>query len=148
MSINANSLSITDALVDFLRESGLEQTVMDRQIEEVWPQVMGETVQQLTRSVEVKDGMLYVRVNSAALKAQLFENRFELVRKLNEAVGAPAISGDSCVPVALMKNSSQAMLLIMKNSANGLNVSEKQSVTHYSTGATWNYRDISDTMDI
>lgn len=91
MSISANSLSITDALVDFLRESGLEQTVMDRQIEEVWPQVMGETVQQLTRSVEVKDGMLYVRVNSAALKAQLFENRFELVRKLNEAVGAPAI---------------------------------------------------------
>lgn len=91
MSISANSLSITDALMDFLRESGLEQTVMDRQIEEVWPQVMGETVQQLTRSVEVKDGMLYVRVNSAALKAQLFENRFELVRKLNEAVGAPAI---------------------------------------------------------
>ena len=91
MSINANSLSITDALVDFLRESGLEQTVMDRQIEEVWPQVMGETVQKLTRSVEVKDGMLYVRVNSAALKTQLFENRFELVRKLNEAVGAPAI---------------------------------------------------------
>ena len=91
MSINANSLSITDALVGFLRESGLEQTVMDRQIEEVWPQVMGETVQQLTRSVEVKDGMLYVRVNSAALKTQLFENRFELLRKLKEAVGAPAI---------------------------------------------------------
>ena len=91
MPINANTLSITDALVDFLRESGLEQTVMDRQIEEVWPQVMGETVQKLTRSVEVKDGMLYVRVNSAALKTQLFENRFELVRKLNEAVGAPAI---------------------------------------------------------
>ena len=91
MPTSANTLSITDALVDFLRESGLEQTVMDRQIEEVWPQVMGETVQQLTRSVEVKDGMLYVRVNSAALKTQLFENRFELVRKLNEAVGAPAI---------------------------------------------------------
>ena len=91
MPTNTNSCSITDALVDFLRESGLEQTVMDRQIEEVWPQVMGESVQKLTRSVEVKDGMLYVRVNSAALKTQLFENRFELVRKLNEAVGAPAI---------------------------------------------------------
>ena len=91
MPTSANTLSITDALVDFLRESGLEQTVMDRQIEEVWPQVMGETVQKLTRSVEVKDGMLYVRVNSAALKTQLFENRFELVRKLNEEVGANVI---------------------------------------------------------
>ena len=84
-------MNITDAIVDFLRESGLEQPVMEVQMEEVWPQVMGETVAKLTRSVEVKDGMLIVHVNSAALKAQLFENRFELVKKLNEAVGADVI---------------------------------------------------------
>ena len=84
-------MNITDAIVDFLRESGLEQPVMEVQMEEIWPQVMGETVAKLTRSVEVKDGMLIVHVNSAALKAQLFENRFELVKKLNEAVGADVI---------------------------------------------------------
>ena len=83
--------SISEALVDFLRQTGLEQSVMDVQIEEVWPRVMGETVQRLTRRIEVHDGVLYVYVNSAALKTQLFENRFELIRKLNEAVGAPAL---------------------------------------------------------
>ena len=88
---NANSSSITDALFEYLRESGLEQSVLEVQIEEIWPQVMGETVTKLTRSVEVKDGMLIVRVSSAALKTQLFENRFELVRKLNEAVGSNII---------------------------------------------------------
>ena len=84
-------MNISDALVAYLRESGLEQSVLDVQIEEIWPQVMGDVVTRLTRSVEVRDGVLYVRVNSAALKTQLFENRFELVRKLNEAVGAKAI---------------------------------------------------------
>ena len=84
-------MNIGDALIAYLRESGLEQSVLDVQIEEVWPQVMGDVVNRLTRSVEVRDGVLYVRVNSAALKTQLFENRFELVRKLNEAVGAKAI---------------------------------------------------------
>ena len=74
-----------------MRESGLEQSVLEVQVEEVWPHVMGDIVTKLTRSVEVKDGMLIVRVNSAALKTQLFENRFELVRKLNEAVGAEVI---------------------------------------------------------
>lgn len=85
------AMSISDALVDYLRESGLEQSVLDMQIEQVWPRVMGETVTKLTRSIEMRDGMLIVHVNSAALKAQLFENRFELVRKLNAAVGANAI---------------------------------------------------------
>lgn len=84
-------MSISQALVAYIRESGLEQSVLDVQIEEVWPKVMGETVRKLTRSVEVRDGVLYVRVNSAALKTQLFENRFELIRKLNEAVGALAL---------------------------------------------------------
>lgn len=85
------AMSISDALVDYLRESGLEQSVLDMQIEQVWPRVMGEPVTKLTRSIEMRDGMLIVHVNSAALKAQLFENRFELVKKLNEAVGANAI---------------------------------------------------------
>ena len=85
------AMSISDALVDYLRESGVEQSVWDMQIEQVWPRVMGETVTKLTRSIEMRDGMLIVHVNSAALKAQLFENRFELVKKLNEAVGANAI---------------------------------------------------------
>lgn len=84
-------MELGEALVKYLQESGLEQSVMDVQIEEVWPRVMGETVRQLTRSIEVKDGVLYVHIRSAALKAQLFENRFELVKKLNEAVGAPAL---------------------------------------------------------
>lgn len=88
---SANTLSISDALVAYLRDSGLEQSVLEVQIEEAWPKVMGEVVTRLTRSVEVKNGVLIVRVNSAALKTQLFENRFELVNKLNEAVGAKVI---------------------------------------------------------
>lgn len=75
----------------YLRESGLEKPVLEVQVEEAWPKVMGDIVTKMTRSVEMKDGMLIVRVNSAALKTQLFENRFELVRRLNEAVGAEVI---------------------------------------------------------
>lgn len=84
-------MSLDEAVIGFLRESGLEQSVLDVQVEEAWPRVMGDMVNSLTRSVEVKNGILIVRVSSAALKAQLFENRFELVSKLNEAVGANAI---------------------------------------------------------
>ena len=84
-------MELSDAIVQYLRESGLEQSVLKVQVEEAWPRVMGDVVNRLTRSVEVKDGVLIVHINSAALKTQLFENRFELVSKLNEAVGAKVI---------------------------------------------------------
>ena len=89
--MDGKATDLTEALFAYLRESGLEQPVLEVQVEEIWPKVMGSLVASMTRSVEVKDGMLIVRGNSAALKAQLFENRFELVKKLNEAVGANVI---------------------------------------------------------
>lgn len=89
--MDGKATDLTEALFAYLRESGLEQPVLEVQVEEIWPKVMGSLVASMTRSVEVKDGMLIVKVNSAALKAQLFENRFELVKKLNEAVGANVI---------------------------------------------------------
>lgn len=84
-------LSIADVLNTYLRETGLEKTVLEDKVVALWPQVMGDTVARLTRSVEVKDGMLIVHISSAALKAQLFECRFDLVKKINDAVGANAI---------------------------------------------------------
>lgn len=88
---NDKTLSLTDSLMNFLRGTELEKSVLKVQVEEVWPQVMGETVGKLTRSVELKNGVLIVHLSSAALKTQLFENRFELVKKLNAALGADAI---------------------------------------------------------
>ena len=89
--IRGNSLSIADVLNIYLRETGLEKTVLEDKVVALWPEIMGDTVARLTRSVEVKNRMLIVHISSAALKAQLFECRFELVKKINDAVGGNAI---------------------------------------------------------
>ena len=60
-------MDLNDALVQYLRESGLEQSVLEVQVEEAWPRVMGDVVNRLTRSVEVKDGVLYVRRGTALI---------------------------------------------------------------------------------
>ena len=82
---------ISAALTDFLRENGLEKPIMERRVAEFWPEVMGNSVARLTRQVEVDNGLLKVKLSSAALRAQLFECRFELIKKLNDAVGAEVI---------------------------------------------------------
>lgn len=84
--------SIGDLLTDYLRESGLEKQLLERQVVDKWPEVMGPAVARLTRSVELNNGVLMVRISSAALKAQLFECRKEVVAKLNASVGAQIVS--------------------------------------------------------
>ena len=55
------------------------------------PTVLGKTVAQYLGESYVKNGVLYVHIRSAALRSQLFDIRFELLRKLNEAAGAKVL---------------------------------------------------------
>ncbi len=83
--------SIGQAIMDFLRENQLEQPLLERRVVTLWAELMGPTVASLTRSVDVQDGVLKVKLSSSALRQQLFECRFELVKKFNETVGATVI---------------------------------------------------------
>lgn len=83
---------IGDVIAEYLRESGLEKPLLEKELIACWPDVMGPMVARLTRSVELKNGTLFVHLNSAALKAQLFICRHELVDKLNNHVGGKVIN--------------------------------------------------------
>jgi len=87
----AKPTSITELLAQYLREQGLEQTILGDELIALWPKVMGEQVARLTGKIEIKDQVLHVQIRSAALRQQLFECRTALIQKLNEAVGASII---------------------------------------------------------
>ncbi len=80
--------AIGELLADFIHGSELEQPLLERKVLTLWPELLGPTIAQMTGEIQVKNGVLLVHIRSAALKAQLFEVRYELVRKLNAAVGA------------------------------------------------------------
>ncbi len=82
---------IGELLADFIHGSELEQPLLERKVLALLPQVLGQTVVQYMGESEVKNGILYVHIRSAALKAQLFDIRHELVAKLNQAAGAKVL---------------------------------------------------------
>lgn len=82
---------ISEILGESLRAMGLEKSYLEHRIIEVFPTVISPTVAHYTRDIQVEDGMLTLHVTNAALRQELFEHRFDLVRKLNHAVGGEAI---------------------------------------------------------
>jgi len=79
--------AIGEILADFIHGSELEQPLLERKIVALWPEVLGPTLAQMTGEIHMKNGVLYVHIHSAALRMQLFEHRYDLVKKLNEAAG-------------------------------------------------------------
>lgn len=77
----------------FCRENNLEKKLLEKKLIRSWQTVMGNTISQLTRGIEIKNGILFLYINNAALKQQLFEQRDKVVQKLNNFLGISLIKG-------------------------------------------------------
>lgn len=86
-------LSIGDILPQYLRDAGLEKPLLERQIADRWSEIMGVTVARYTREVKVENGVLYLRLSNAALRSQLFEQRHQLIEKINTTIGGKVLTG-------------------------------------------------------
>ena len=87
-----NTEQVGAVVAQFLREQGLEKPLLEHRLVEAWPELMGPLVAKYTGKIEIKNGVLLVRITSAALRQELFIARQQLVEKLNQHVGADIIS--------------------------------------------------------
>lgn len=75
----------------FLRENGLEQALLEKHVVEVWTDVVGVPLARYTSNPQMRDGTFFVHVSSAPLRQEFFQGRKELIRRLNDAVGATVV---------------------------------------------------------
>lgn len=87
-----NSESVTNVVHRFLREYGLESPLNQYRLLAQWEKVMGSEVARQTRKLYIRNQSLCVELTSPALRMDLMMRRTELVRRLNEAVGAQVIT--------------------------------------------------------
>ena len=83
--------NITDLLQRFLRSEGLETPLNEVRIVNAWPEVVGHVIMRYTGNCFVKNQKLYVQLTSPALRSDLMLARENLVKRLNDAVGAQVI---------------------------------------------------------
>ncbi len=75
-----------------LRLQGLETPLLQKRLVEGWPTVAGDAIARHTTSVRIYNQTLYVQLRLPALRADLSMRRQELVKQLNEFVGAQVIA--------------------------------------------------------
>ena len=83
--------AVGDLIRQFLREEGLETPYNEYRLIEAWPEVMGQGIARYTQDLQIRNRVLYVRLKSSVIRAELLAGRRNLVFRLNEYIGAQVI---------------------------------------------------------
>jgi len=76
----------------FLRETQLETPLNEYRVIQAWGTVAGPAAGRYTENLRIYNQKLFVKLRSAALRSELLMRRSELVKRLNDHVGAQTIT--------------------------------------------------------
>jgi predicted nucleic acid-binding Zn ribbon protein len=88
---NTNHFTLREALQEFLHTYHLDEKLLEKQVIRSWGEVMGKMVGKHTVHLAIRRKVLYVKLDSAALRNELSYAREQILNALNHAVNATAI---------------------------------------------------------
>ena len=81
-----------EILLKLLRDEGLETPLQQKRLIDAWETVAGPMVASYTAERFIKNQTLFVKITNPALRHDLSMMRTQLMRRLNEQVGALIIT--------------------------------------------------------
>lgn len=78
------NLSMADALKGFIKANNLDKGIEKIDAQNAWFSVMGQGVRAYTKSVELQNGTLVVRLTSSVLREQLSFGKSKIIVNINE----------------------------------------------------------------
>jgi predicted nucleic acid-binding Zn ribbon protein len=87
----SKTISLAEAMKDYLKEMNLEGKLLEVSILNSWEEVVGKAISSRTSKVYIKDQILYVKLSSSVARNELLMLREALREKLNEKAGREVI---------------------------------------------------------
>ena len=70
-----------------LLSGGLKKVFLNK----IWSNIMGKNVSKYTENIYIKNGTLYLKINSSVLKQELFYGKDKIIDNFNKEVGSDEI---------------------------------------------------------
>jgi predicted nucleic acid-binding Zn ribbon protein len=88
----SNTQKIGEVISEFLKEMKIDRKLTETRIINSWPQVVGPVIARHTDKVYIRNGVLFVHVNSPVLRNELSFMKSRLAEVLNEQAGEKLIT--------------------------------------------------------
>ena len=83
---------IGNALKNFIAKSPIKNGIRSVQIEEVWQQIMGNTISKYTDKIQIVNSTLFINTSVGPLKNELLYQKEKIMERVNEALGEKVIT--------------------------------------------------------
>jgi predicted nucleic acid-binding Zn ribbon protein len=84
---DSHEKNLKELIGQFVSQSG-KQHLMDKQmLFDRWPEYVGPMCAQFSKCEDLRNGILYVRVQNAALKFELFGHKSQILKKIEADFG-------------------------------------------------------------
>ncbi|MEE1222679.1 MAG: DUF721 domain-containing protein [Bacteroidaceae bacterium] len=87
--------NLRDVINRYLRLNGLETPLNEQRAIEAWPDVVGPTIARQSSDLQIRGGVLYVKIARPALRQDLMMMRTELAHRINQHIKAQVIESIS-----------------------------------------------------
>jgi predicted nucleic acid-binding Zn ribbon protein len=82
----SNEQSLSEVIDSFLKENNLEEKYLEKHIENLWPDVMGNDIALQTHAFRIKDKRLIIKLSSSVIRGELNMRKQEILQKLSERI--------------------------------------------------------------
>lgn len=86
-----NEHKLNDVIREVLDQYNLQTRLAEARAAGSWGKVVGKLIAKYTRNVFVRDGILYVRIDSSVIKNEIDYSRKKIIDEINEGVGDEVI---------------------------------------------------------
>lgn len=87
-----NTQTIGEVLREYVDAMGLSRKLKESRIDSQWEKLLGKNAASLTRKLVIKNKVLYVYLNSPALRNELLMMREKIIHRINEEAGEELIN--------------------------------------------------------
>ena len=91
MSRKSNDQTLKEAVDSMLKAYRLDDKMRQVKLIDSWDKIMGPTVANRTVEIKIFDKKLFVKLNSASLRQELFQEREKIKKLLNDEAEAIVI---------------------------------------------------------
>ena len=82
-----NQSAIGDILNEIIKSNKLEPGLNEVSVVDAWKNLMGNGVNNYTRNLALRNGILYVELTSAVLREELRYGKDKIIKMINEELG-------------------------------------------------------------